>query len=464
MRYAIISDVHANETALRAVLADAADARAEKLICLGDVLGYGPDPVAAHELLYRRAHVCLAGNHDDAVSGRFPVEDFTSFAAAAVARHRAALAPSALDWLRHLPHVCDFPGPAGGFACAHGEFSDPTRFNYVLEPSDARPSWRARAEPLLFVGHSHKPGIFVLGTSGEPHALEPMDFVLEPGKRYLVNVGSVGYPRSGVCRSFYCLYDDGTGTVSFRSLPFDLEGYRAKMNGQGLDEAPWMRARAEERRHAEVRGAERFGKSGKEKKKKTAAHPLIRKAASAPVAPAIAAPPAPAPRPHGPFGAAFVVGALVVALAGVWCAAHFVSALPPREDLSDVKIAEVAGPEVLAPPPVVPAASPTQLGPVVERRRCTVPAGDRRLRFSVKLKKGGAPVWVRLRFEDGNGASVGDGLWYQGVRLSKRSPKKGLVAPGGATAASIEVRKAQETEACEVAEVVLEPFKERVEQ
>ena len=316
MRYAIISDVHANETALRAVLADAADARAEKIICLGDVLGYGPDPVAALELIYRRAHVCLAGNHDDAVSGRFPVEDFTSFAAASVARHRAALAPSALDWLRHLPHVCDFPGPSGGFACAHGEFSDPARFNYVLEPSDARPSWCARAEPLLFVGHSHKPGIFVLGTSGEPHALEPMDFVLEPGKRYLVNVGSVGYPRSGVCRSFYCLYDDGTGTVSFHSLPFDLEGYRAKMNGQGLDEAPWMRARAEERRHAEVRGAERFGKSGKEKKKKTA------------------------PRPHGPFGAAFVVGALVVALAGVWCAAHFVSALPPREDLSDVKIAK----------------------------------------------------------------------------------------------------------------------------
>ena len=90
MRYAIISDVHANETALRAVLADAADARAEKIICLGDVLGYGPDPVAALELVYRRAHVCLAGNHDDAVSGRFPVEDFTSFAAAAVARHRAA--------------------------------------------------------------------------------------------------------------------------------------------------------------------------------------------------------------------------------------------------------------------------------------------------------------------------------------------------------------------------------------
>lgn len=454
MRYAIISDVHANETALRAVLADAADARAEKIVCLGDVLGYGPDPVAALELVYRRAHVCLAGNHDDAVSGRFPVEDFTSFAAAAVARHRAVLAPSALDWLRHLPHVCAFPGPAGGFACAHGEFSDPTRFNYVLEPRDALPSWRARAEPLLFVGHSHRPGIFVLGASGEPHALEPMDFVLEPGKRYLVNVGSVGYPRSGVCRSFYCLYDDGTGTVSFRSLPFDLEGYRAKMNGQGLDEAPWMRARAEERRRAEVRGVERFGKPGKGRGK-AAARPLIRKAA--PVVPSPVPPTASVPRPHGPFGAAFVMGALVVALAGVWCAVHFVKALPPREDLSDVKIAAVA--EETVPPPVP--AAPTALGPLVGQKRCTVPAGERRLRFSVKMKKGGAPVWVRLRFEDGNGAPVGDGSWYPGVRLSKKSPKKGFVAPEGATAAFLEVRKMHDADVCEVAELVLEPFKEK---
>lgn len=459
MRYAILSDVHANEAALRAVLADAADARAGKIVCLGDVLGYGPDPVAALELVYRRAHVCLAGNHDDAASGRFPVEDFTSFAAAAVARHRAALAPAALDWLRHLPHVCDFPGPSGNparsFACAHGEFAHPGQFGYVLEPRDALPSWRARAEPLLFVGHSHKPGVFVLGAGGEPQAREPADFVLEPGVRYLVNVGSVGYPRSGVCRSCYCLYDDEAGAVSFRSLPFDLEGYRAKMNGQGLDEAPWMRARAEERRRAEVRGAERFGKSGKERKK-TAARPLIRKAA--PVTPSSVASPAVAPHPHGPFGAAFVVGALAVALAGVWCAVHFVQALPPRGDLSDVKIAAA---DEEAPPPPAPAAAPTALGPLVGQARCTVPAGERRLRFAVKLKKGGAPVWVRLRFEDGNGAPVGDGFWYPDVRLSRKSPKKGLAAPEGATAAFLEVMKAHAADACEVVELAVEPFKER---
>ena len=255
MRYAIISDVHANEAALRAVLTDAADEKAEKIICLGDVLGYGPEPVAALELVYRRAHVCLAGNHDDAVAGRFSVEDFTDFAAAAVLRHRTAITHEAKDWLAHLPYTCEFEG----FACAHGDFSDPENFNYVLEAQDAVPSWDARKEQLLFVGHSHQPCIFVLGASGTPHRIDAADFTLEDGKRYIVNPGSVGYPRSGDCRSSYCIYDDAERTVEFRSLPFDLDSYAEKMHGQGLNEAPWMLARAAERRRPAVRGNAKFG-------------------------------------------------------------------------------------------------------------------------------------------------------------------------------------------------------------
>ena len=258
MRYAIISDVHANEAALRATLTDAADEKVEKIICLGDVLGYGPEPVAALELVYRRAHVCLAGNHDDAVCGRFPVEDFTEFAAAAVARHRAAITHEAKDWLAHLPYTCAFEG----FACAHGDFSEPQNFNYILEAEDAVASWEARTEQLLFVGHSHRPGIFVLGASGTPHHIDAADFTLEDGKRYIVNPGSVGYPRSGDCRSSYCIYDDESRTVEFRSLPFDLDSYAAKMHGQGLNEAPWMLARAAERRRPAVRGTAHFGRTG----------------------------------------------------------------------------------------------------------------------------------------------------------------------------------------------------------
>ena len=462
MRYAILSDVHANASALRAALADAADAGAEKIVCLGDVLGYGPEPVAALELVYRKAHVCLAGNHDDAVSGRFPVEDFTSFAADAVARQRALLAPQALDWLRHLPHVCAFPGPSGGaadgFACAHGDFSDPAAFRYVLEPADAPESWRARAETLLFVGHTHCPGVFAADADGAPRALPPEDFARAPGRRYLVNVGSVGYPRSGACRTVYCIYDDAARTVAFRSLPFDLEGYRAKMNGQGLDEAPWMRARAEARARPEVRGVERFGKDGGARPRVRAAKARVRAPERVRAASVGDGGRAEQARARRSLARAFVAGAALLAGAAVWCVAAIVRTVPPKVvELAEVRVEAPAAPEAEPPASDAP---PTALGPVVAGRRCTVPAGGR-LRFAVRLRKGGDPVWVRVRFEDGNGAPAGDGLWYPRVRLSKRSPKGGLAAPPGATAAFVEVVKAHAEDACEVVELKLEPFREQ---
>ena len=343
MRYAIISDVHANEAALRAVLADAADEKAEKIICLGDVLGYGPEPVAALELVYRRAHVCLAGNHDDAVAGRFPVEDFTDFAAAAVLRHRAAITHEATDWLAHLPYTCEFEG----FACAHGDFSDPQNFNYVLEAEDAVPSWEARTEQLLFVGHSHQPCIFVLGASGTPHRIDAADFTLEDGKRYIVNPGSVGYPRSGDCRSSYCIYDDEDRTVEFRSLPFDLDSYAEKMHGQGLNEAPWMLARAAERRRPAVRGNAQFGRTGT-----TGVSPVAHGSTGTTGVSPVDGGASRTPRPTVARWAIALIILGVLALAGIVAYTLFILRSMPKErdTLADTPVQEV--------PPTPPPAQP----------------------------------------------------------------------------------------------------------
>ncbi len=343
MRYAILSDVHANADALRTVLADAADMHAERIVCLGDVLGYGPEPVETLELVYRRAHVCLAGNHDDAVSGRCPADDFTEIAATSVARHRAALSRSAVDWLRHLPHTCEFQAAGNGtaegsFACAHGEFYDPKGFGYILAPEDAIPSWRERTEPLLFVGHTHKPGVFVLDSDGIPHVREPADFTLEPGKRYLVNVGSVGYPRSGACRSAYCLYDDDVRMVRFRSLPFDIEGYQAKMNGQGLDEAPWIQTRAKERQRGEIRSKESFGKQPV-----TAPRHIRRKIKRASATSVPQTESVPDGRRYR-LGPAFIIGSLLIVLGGVWCTRRLVDTVRAgRDDGESVRQINVPG-------------------------------------------------------------------------------------------------------------------------
>jgi len=308
MRYAIISDIHANAAALRAVLTDAQDCGAERIICLGDVLGYGPEPVETLEMVYKRVHICLAGNHDDAICGRHDAADFTAFAATAAAKQSLMLSDKAKEWLRSLPYVWG----KGEFACAHGEFSDPKSFFYIETPEEAQPSWTARKEKLLFVGHTHEPGIFVIGQSGVPRKHAPVDFQLEAGKRYIVNVGSVGYPRSGSCRSCYVIWDDRTRVVTFRTLPFDLEGYREKMNGRGLEEAPWIGRRQKERERPNVREEVRFGNSEADSSK---AQPPANQPADNNELPAA--------KRHLPAMRLVLMVAAVIALAGIAC--YFIS-------------------------------------------------------------------------------------------------------------------------------------------
>ena len=220
MVYAIISDVHANAIALSAVLEDARRCGAKKLLCLGDVVGYGPEPESTASTIRARAAFTLAGNHDDAVSGRLDASDFIDLAADAVSRHREALSEENLAWLKSLPYTYN----GKSFLCAHGDFTSPRTFEYVSDEQEAAANFAATKAQLMFVGHSHVPGIFLTGASGKVYSLPPTDFTLEDGKRYIVNPGSVGYPRTNgnVCESTYVLYDDAEKTVSFRRLPFTV--------------------------------------------------------------------------------------------------------------------------------------------------------------------------------------------------------------------------------------------------
>lgn len=220
MRYAIVSDIHANAEALRRVLADARQNGATRVVCLGDVVGYGPLPKETLELVRKSASLVLAGNHDDAVSGRGGADAFNGLAADAVTRHREALSAGDVAWLKALPYV----GKIDGAIAAHGDFVDPPTFYYVDDVEGAKANFAATNAQLMFVGHTHVPALVVVGDSGTVHLTTPQDFTLEPNKRYIVNPGSVGYPReeNGVCRSSYVLYDSSARTVEFRFLPFSV--------------------------------------------------------------------------------------------------------------------------------------------------------------------------------------------------------------------------------------------------
>ncbi|MFA7174138.1 MAG: metallophosphoesterase family protein [Kiritimatiellia bacterium] len=249
MRYAFISDIHANLTALQSVLNDISRLKVDKIICLGDTAGYGPQPAETLELIYQVAEVHLLGNHDAAICGKLNPVIFSDSARKAVLKHREMISSQALQWLETL-HLT-FKGP--GFQCAHGDFSKPGAFNYIISEADTLPSWDATQEQLLFVGHTHLAAIHVIGASGLPHYLPPCDFILEKGKRYIINPGTVGYPRSGTFESTYCIYDSVEKSVVFYRLPFDYIAYNRSLAAAGFDEIPWATQRASALSLPEVR-------------------------------------------------------------------------------------------------------------------------------------------------------------------------------------------------------------------
>ena len=220
MRYAIFSDVHANATALENVVADARSFGIEDFICLGDTVGYGPLPSEAVSAVRSIAHIVLAGNHDAAVSGSVNASDFIDIAGEAALRHRRALSRKELAWLRSLPASANI----ADVAFVHGDLTDPRAFNYIDSEDSAAENFAATDAQIVFAGHTHVPEMFVIGASGTVHRLAPQDFVLEDGKRYIVNVGSVGYPREsdGKCLSSYVIYDTGEKAIHFRFLPFSV--------------------------------------------------------------------------------------------------------------------------------------------------------------------------------------------------------------------------------------------------
>lgn len=232
MLYAIVSDIHANLTAWKAVLADLAAMKADKIICLGDVVGYGPEPAAVLESVYRHVDAFVMGNHDAVVAGKMSAESFNDHAREMIEWTAARISPKGRQFLGRQPLVLC----GSDFVCTHGALDCPAAFNYVLTPEDALATWNATDSPLIFVGHTHEAGICVLGASGTPHMLADQDFEIEEGKRYIVNVGSVGDPRDADPRSSYCLYDDVARTISFRRVAFDYGALREAVAKAGLPE------------------------------------------------------------------------------------------------------------------------------------------------------------------------------------------------------------------------------------
>ena len=228
MRILVLSDIHANSTALTAALEMAKD-RWDHIACLGDVVGYGPDPNEVTTLIRELGARTIRGNHDKAATDLMETHDFNPVAKAAVDWTRSQLSPDNLKWISELPSG---PLETDGVVLVHGAFQDEDE--YVFTPAQALEGLPDSTTAVTFFGHTHRQGGFRLArrTTG----ILPPEFTLElePDYFYLVNPGSVGQPRDGDPRAAYAVYSPEERTVELRRVAYDVDRAAAKIRAAGL--------------------------------------------------------------------------------------------------------------------------------------------------------------------------------------------------------------------------------------
>jgi predicted phosphodiesterase len=228
MRIAIFGDIHANLEALEVVLADARDQDCSAFICLGDVVGYNANPRECLEIVQSLKCPVVRGNHDDYASTDGSLESFNPLAEVAIQWTRNQLNRSEKVWLRALPLICELHG----FMIVHATLEDPGGWGYVLNQLDAAASFSRQSTQLCFFGHTHTPRAYIKDSSVVGLPFDQL--ILEPGKKYFVNVGSVGQPRDGDWRAAYAVFDQEKRMIRLRRLPYDLPKTQGKILESGL--------------------------------------------------------------------------------------------------------------------------------------------------------------------------------------------------------------------------------------
>jgi diadenosine tetraphosphatase ApaH/serine/threonine PP2A family protein phosphatase len=229
MRYAVLSDIHGNLEALRAVLADCRG-RIDGLLCLGDLVGYGADPAACIELIAERAQLLVAGNHEYGVTGQLSPAWFNPYARAALEWTAATLGDDHRAWLRGL----SLTARLGDATLVHASPRRPAAWEYILTAADGFAALDAFDTRLAFVGHSHQPGYWSLGADERARTAGAVEIGLKRGHRYIVNVGSVGQPRDRDPRATYAIWDRTARRISIRRVPYDITEARRKIVTAGL--------------------------------------------------------------------------------------------------------------------------------------------------------------------------------------------------------------------------------------
>jgi len=231
MRYAIISDIHGNLEALQAVFEACQQQNLERVLCLGDSVGYGANPKECLELLERVGAISVAGNHDWAVSGRLDASYFPDDGMEAVAWTRNQFSFEEIDLINRLKLTYS----EENFMLVHSSPHQPEAFNYVTNIEKAKLAFESMNQPVCFIGHTHIPQICVKRDQ-DVIMTNILDLELVSEHQYIINVGSVGQPRDGNPMASYCIYDSDMQMIELKRVPYDIESTQKKIIEAGLPE------------------------------------------------------------------------------------------------------------------------------------------------------------------------------------------------------------------------------------
>jgi diadenosine tetraphosphatase ApaH/serine/threonine PP2A family protein phosphatase len=228
-RTAIISDIHGNLHALDAVMDAIGGLGSDRIVCLGDIVGYGARPAECVARVREACETVLLGNHDAVACGKSPPDHFNPVARAAIEWTREELSGEDTRWLAALPLV----HREGALTLTHATVTCPEEWEYVLSPIDAAVEIDACDTALLFYGHTHHPYVFTRRTEGADRR-RVRDLELVPGERCMINVGSVGQPRDGDPDACFLLLDERARRIEYHRIPYDIEATQREILAAGI--------------------------------------------------------------------------------------------------------------------------------------------------------------------------------------------------------------------------------------
>jgi len=228
MRYGIFGDIHGNLEALQAVLNDMEQQGVTKVVCLGDIVGYGANPKECLDIIRELGCPVVKGNHDEETCENRHLREFNRSAAHAIMWTRDQLSEEDKNFLRNLRYF----QYVDEFTIVHASLDSPSSWGYIFNEMDAAASFTYQTTQICFFGHTHVPHVFMRdsGLRGGFYS----KIKISPRRKYMINAGGVGQPRDGDWRAAYAIYDTVEQTVTLRRVEYDIITAQKKILEAGL--------------------------------------------------------------------------------------------------------------------------------------------------------------------------------------------------------------------------------------